>query len=73
MKTYVSTEFECPECGSSCFGSRGEINTPLTRTCGSEEGCTFEWPEADDWKYFGEVTRKVAESPEEYEKLEKED
>jgi hypothetical protein len=56
-------KFKCPLCGGSSFGSAIlDPNTPVTsrmhRYCHGDDagdgvaGCTFNWPDEDDWKYF---------------------
>lgn len=54
--------FKCPSCGGSAFGSMAENledpSGPLHRYChgndaqDGRDGCRFDWPEKDDWKYF---------------------
>ena len=53
--------FQCPSCGGSSFGStmaHGNPMGPMHRYCHGNDagngkaGCQFNWPEADDWKYF---------------------
>ncbi len=50
----MGTRFECPKCGSDCFGTNNPTDAPerRVRSCHGEDGCRFTWPEADDWKYF---------------------
>ncbi len=56
--------FKCPECGGSSFGSTiigTNPDGPMHRRCKGNrsgrdaegrDGCTFEWGEHEDWKYF---------------------
>lgn len=54
--------FKCPLCGGSSFGSvldtKDPINGPTHRYCHGNDagdgrtGCTFNWPDIDDWKFF---------------------
>ncbi len=54
-------QFKCPECGGRSFGS-SIIGTnpdgPMHRSCKGNrngtgrEGCTFQWDNHEDWKYF---------------------
>lgn len=55
--------FECPLCRGSSFGSTlldpaKPATSPMHRYChgadggDGQAGCTFDWPDEDDWKYF---------------------
>ena len=51
MKRYRNTiSFECPECGSSYFGTI-VVDGEAIRSCHGDY-CDFRWHVKDDWKYF---------------------
>lgn len=55
-------KFKCPSCGGSSFGSTMDTSDlahgPMHRYCHGNDagdgvhGCTFNWPDIEDWKYF---------------------
>lgn len=63
-------EFECPDCGSSCFGTMNPLDPAdlRIRQCHGEgySPCGFSWPVQDDWKYFVVLHKMKFESQEEY-------
>lgn len=62
------TRFKCPHCGGSSFGStlHGMADGPMHRYCHGNDagdsivGCTFNWPDKDDWRYFLVDGKKVS-------------
>ncbi len=67
-RTY--TQFRCPNCGQSTFGSSqqsGDPRGPLTYYCsgGERRRCGFSWPESDAWKFYILVQTQEFETPEE--------
>ena len=54
--------FQCPQCGGSSFGSTlldpSNPSGAMHRYCHGDDaqdgiaGCTFNWPEEEDWRYF---------------------
>lgn len=60
-----TTEFRCPECGSTRFSSSDCDKPIMIRHC-SSRACRFAFPSTDDWLHFRFVTHTWAETPEEY-------
>lgn len=66
IKQSLRSEFNCPRCGSTHFGS-GMSNGVLTYFCHGRDGrCTFQAPDADAWKLFVQVQVMTFESAADY-------
>jgi len=73
--------FQCPQCGGSSFGSvlldpESPAVSRMHRYCHGDDaedgiaGCTFNWPEEDDWRYFLVDGQKLTQ--EEFRRVEEE-
>lgn len=65
------TEFRCPRCGGSHFGSTQLKDESYERHCHGgrhSASCSFTWSEKDDYRYFLVVTEKRCETKEEYDR-----
>lgn len=74
----LDQRFLCPQCCGSAFGSvlldlKNPATSRMHRYCHGDDakdgiaGCTFNWPNEDDWRYFLVDGRKLTQ--EEYRRV----